>query len=48
MLSTKHLDTSSTVDPFIIHREDAIYITCGIRDNTAGLNLRLKGQNVAR
>lgn len=44
MLSTKHLDTSSTVDPFIIKRSDAIYLTPGMRDNAARLHPRLRDE----
>lgn len=46
MLGTKHHDTSSTVDPFIIRREDYLYLSRGMRDNAIRLNPRLKGEPV--
>lgn len=46
MLSTKHLDTSSTVDPYFVKRSDRIYIKNGLRDNAIMLNSRLKNDKV--
>lgn len=46
MLSTKHLDTSSTTEPFIPRRQDAMYIVEGIRDNAVRLHPRLKKDKV--
>jgi len=46
MLSTKHLDTSSTVDPFFIHRQHRLYVQQGIRDNAIRLHPRLKQEKV--
>lgn len=46
MLSTKHLDTSSTVDPFHVKRSDRLYIKPGLRDNAVRLNPRLKNEKV--
>lgn len=46
MLSTKHLDTSSTTEPFIPRRQDAMYIVEGMRDNAVRLHRRLKNDKV--
>ncbi|AHI60399.1 putative nvRNAP beta' subunit 2 [Erwinia phage vB_EamM_RAY] len=46
MLSTKHLDTSSTVDPFAIRRADALYVKPGLRENAIRLNPRLRNEKV--
>jgi len=46
MLSTKHLDTSSTVDPFIVRRSDMLYVKPGQRENAIRLNPRLRNEKV--
>lgn len=46
MLSTKHLDTSSTTEPFVPRRQDAMYIIEGMRDNAVRLHPRLKKDKV--
>lgn len=46
MLSTKHLDTSSTTEPFIPRRQDAMYIVEGMRDNAVRLHPRLAKDKV--
>lgn len=46
MLSTKHLDTSSTTEPFVPRRQDAMYIVEGMRDNAVRLHPRLAQDKV--
>ncbi|KAN0033172.1 hypothetical protein ACTFIV_005179 [Dictyostelium citrinum] len=44
--STKHLDTSSTVDPFVVRRSDILYVKPGQRENAIRLKPRLLNEKV--